>query len=360
MLGDSAKCIGIGVRSRMEKYGVDYVFSNIKKELRGDIVFGNLECVLSDKKYMKNNFSRAQMIGTPSCVDALKHAGFNSLNVANNHTMQHGAEGFNETCNILKKNGFYVIGIRGRDGYTCLPEIIEINNAKIGLLGYSLTKENYEKKELLYASGSIEDILEDVEKIKNICDYLIVSVHWGDEFVHVASKNSKEIGAKLLACGVDLVLGHHSHTPQEICVKNTSNIFYGLGNFVSDMIWDSKLRNSLIYKATVKNLVVTKQSIISCFIDSNYRVVKKEELTLDEYIEKFKNIWENEKLIEYEELVEKMRIRNRNLSHIYVIKNFHKYKSLVFLKILTNSIMSLYNGYKWKKFNKTWVKYNEK
>ena len=76
MLGDSSKCIGFGLRSAMQKMDPAAIFARVKGVMAGDIVFGNLECVLSDHDNNSLNFKKAQMRGLPSSAHELREAGF--------------------------------------------------------------------------------------------------------------------------------------------------------------------------------------------------------------------------------------------------------------------------------------------
>ena len=70
---------------------------------KGDIVFGNLETVLSD--YEKKNFYESLLLRWNSCfVNQLKNSNFKVINIANNHIQQHGDSSFYNTIDILKQN----------------------------------------------------------------------------------------------------------------------------------------------------------------------------------------------------------------------------------------------------------------
>lgn len=111
ILGDHPLYYGIGVRSRIEKYHrnpFEFVAPVLKQY---DIVIGNLETVLSDKKMAKKNYYSFQMRGRKDFTSFLKEAGINVVNIANNHILQHGFEAMEETIELLKKNNIHVVGI---------------------------------------------------------------------------------------------------------------------------------------------------------------------------------------------------------------------------------------------------------
>lgn len=87
-----------------------------------DTLFGNLETVLSTQgKEAEKAFS---IYTCPCKVKYLKQAGFDILNIANNHIMDLGIEGFNETLEVLTKNNINFIGARNKpeQNYTILEK----------------------------------------------------------------------------------------------------------------------------------------------------------------------------------------------------------------------------------------------
>src|SRR5437867_4208671 len=86
MVGDHPVKLGHGVRSTLTRLGHDYLLARVRDALTGnDIVCGNLECVLSDSGLVRGRLASEEFRGSPSCVSALKDAGFNVLGLANNH-----------------------------------------------------------------------------------------------------------------------------------------------------------------------------------------------------------------------------------------------------------------------------------
>lgn len=107
--GDHPHFLGIGVGSAV-KHGL-YVFEHVEKVFtEADIVFGNLETVLSD--YGKTNSYESLILrGKPDFIAQLKRAHFSVLNVANNHIQQHGKQCLFDTVSVLQQNGIRVVGI---------------------------------------------------------------------------------------------------------------------------------------------------------------------------------------------------------------------------------------------------------
>ena len=99
-MGDSPEGVGGGVHAYFERLrdrNPLYPFEHTKPVLGGhDIVFGNLEVVLSHRDLSRWSLKSMEMRGHPDSLDRVLDDGFNVLNVANNHSMQHGIGPFME------------------------------------------------------------------------------------------------------------------------------------------------------------------------------------------------------------------------------------------------------------------------
>ena len=75
-LGDSLISLGFGTRSTIAARGHDFIFSETRKKLRShDIVFGNLESVLSDWGADPEAPRSRYLRGAPSGIDTILDGG---------------------------------------------------------------------------------------------------------------------------------------------------------------------------------------------------------------------------------------------------------------------------------------------
>jgi len=111
--GDSLLCQGFGVCSVSRQKGANFLFAEVKNLLKqSDIIFGNMEGILSRHGENPNRLKSVDMRGDPECAYSLKQAGFTVLNIANNHSMQHGLSPFQETVELLQSLDIQVAGLR--------------------------------------------------------------------------------------------------------------------------------------------------------------------------------------------------------------------------------------------------------
>jgi poly-gamma-glutamate synthesis protein (capsule biosynthesis protein) len=81
-------------------------------------------------------------------------------------------------------------------------------------------------------------IAADIKALRPLCDYLVVSMHWGDEYKLNYNREQEALAAFLAEQQVDLVIGHHPHVIEPLVIMKRSDggsmpVFYSLGNFLS-------------------------------------------------------------------------------------------------------------------------------
>lgn len=203
-------------------------FDNVKGILESkDILFGNLETVLSNSN---EKTEKAVVLSLPpKYVRYIKEAGFDILNLANNHILDLGIKGFIETLNVLRKNKLSFIGVNDKPGQNFL--VINKKGIKFGFLGYTEGVYNLHQKGVWINKINLRDIKNDIEQIKPKCDFIIVSLHWGTENVFYPSYIQVELAHNLIDAGATVILGHHPHVLQGIEQYKHGLIAYSLGNF---------------------------------------------------------------------------------------------------------------------------------
>ena len=340
-------CPGFGIRSALSR-GFS-PFKNISEVFKGsDIVFGNLETVLSNNCLNPNSIRSWEMRGIPIGAELLREAGFNVINVANNHIMQHGLMAFNETVEKLNGQGVEVIGLTEEDLTTrAKPIILNCKGRSIGFLGYAFEDASRGNKELGYAFGPFCNLQEDIGALREKVNVLVVSCHWGLEFIYRPSPNTITLGRNLINWGADIVLGHHSHTLQGYEYYKNGVIVYSMGNFVFDMLWDDNFRISAIFVFKIDSKKV-RLNIIPIFISGNYRpVVMNEEMSrlTKQKIEDLSNQIDltiegdlERKTLSYYLEYEKLRRKNRYKSYVYFLKNISRVDRRFLPQIITRTL----------------------
>jgi len=236
-----------------------------------DILFGNLETVLS------NRGKRAQksilLHNDPEKAKLLKDAGFDVLNLANNHIMDLGIDGLNETLDVLDRNKLSFTGVRNPK-YTQGRALIQGTNMALGFLGYYAY--GFEDIQRRYAINKINDfdIVKDIIDLKAHCNVVIVSLHWGVESVFYPSPKQIELARKLIDAGASIILGHGARVPQGIERYKHGLIAYSLGNFQFDfdheIVLTNKLSEAFILSVNINQNGVESYDILPVRIDWEY------------------------------------------------------------------------------------------
>ena len=221
---------------------------------RADLAFANLECPLSTRGDQINMFR-----ANPAVAEVLTFAGFDLVSLANNHIFDYGLVAFLDTIECLQERGIIPLGV-GENIYEArTPRIVRVNGARVAFLAYTQIGPGFTYTRVPQhwaatidlpgvAEARADYIRMDVAQAKAEADLVIVSFHWGNEYVHYPTDYQKAWGRTALAAGADLVIGHHPHVLQGIEFGDDAIIAYSLGNFVFDQVTYSR-RQSLILQA---------------------------------------------------------------------------------------------------------------
>ena len=221
--------------------GYDFhpVYENIKKIIEGsDIAFINQEVMLTGEASAYPNLA-----APAENADALIDAGFNVINLATNHTLDKGVSGL-ETCleNVHARPFDAVLGAFRTEEESTQLCILEKQGIRFGFLSYTYGLNGYRlpsDKQWKIALIDETKIQNDLAAIRPECDYLIVSMHWGNEYQTTESSYQNELAQLLCDGGADLIIGTHPHVLQPMKWLEREDghktlCAYSLGNFVSN------------------------------------------------------------------------------------------------------------------------------
>lgn len=234
-VGDVAFHGAIG--ETMLREGVDWPFDRVRELLgRADVVFGNMEPVVLPPDYPREQKDPQGLI-SPLAGDqaalALKHAGFDFMNMAANHVLDAGTEGMFYTQQCLRDVGLSTGGIGYTQEEARRLQVLERGGIRLGFLCYC-EDNNYSLSTTgpCHAYYEVESVLEDVRASRDQVDVLIVSIHADIEFMETPSVPRRDAARQIARAGADIILQHHPHLPQGIEVVDGCLIAYSLGNFV--------------------------------------------------------------------------------------------------------------------------------
>ena len=223
------------VGERIKIHGVNYPWGDVAPFLQqADLAIVNLETSVAEggKPQEKTFTFRSR----PETLEGLKAAGVDMVALANNHVLDYGREGLEETLSYLARYEIQHAGAGLNEKSAYAPAIKEINGAKIAFLSFSMVvppgwQVGNDHPGVAVAYG-LEKMLRAVKNAKDATDFVLVYMHWGIERQSTPSNIQQEIGRELVNAGADLVIGSHPHVLQGIEFYRGVPIFYSLGNFV--------------------------------------------------------------------------------------------------------------------------------
>ena len=164
----------------------------------------------------------------------MKNAGFDVVNLANNHIFDYGPDGLFDTITTLDSTGIAFCGAGSNDSTASEPAVITIGTTRVAFIGFSMTfpAEFWAGKERPGTAFATQSLVKNaMQRARNKADYIVVSFHWGAELMTHPKQYQQDFAHMAIDLGADLVLGHHAHVLQGLEIYQNRLIAYGLGNF---------------------------------------------------------------------------------------------------------------------------------
>ncbi|HLM18745.1 MAG TPA: CapA family protein [Acidimicrobiia bacterium] len=171
---------------------------------------------------------------------ALKSAGVDVVNMANNHSLDYGPSGIEDTFAAIDAAKVAVSGLGHDADQAYRPYRTTIKGQRIAIVSASDWLEP-----ALVDSWSATDaqpgiafsidrtrLLAEVQKVRSEVDTLVVFLHWGTEETWCASGEQQDLASALLGAGADIIVGSHAHRVFGAGKVGPALVAYGMGNFV--------------------------------------------------------------------------------------------------------------------------------
>ena len=175
-------------------------------------------------------------------TQALSSSGVDVVTMANNHGLDYGQTGLQESLRIEQATGFPVIGIGQNADEAYAPFVKEINGQRVGIIAASdVIDDNLRSTWIATDSqpglASAEEaqqarLADAVRSARTSVDTLIVYLHYGVEKETCPNARQKELVELMVDSGADIVVGSHTHRIQGVGFRGQQLVSYGLGNFV--------------------------------------------------------------------------------------------------------------------------------
>ena len=228
--GDYAPCRGF--ESLVLKKGSE-IFGEFQENIAGaDLSFLNLETPLCIKGKPIEK-AGANLKAHPDCIKAVKNAGFDVVGLANNHIMDFGNEGIEETIRSCRSAGLTICGV-GKDLTQAQQvPIIERHGLKIAIIAVAENEFSIAGETTAGAAplDPVDNTLQ-IESARNQADLVFVSIHGGNELFPLPRPGLRKLCRYYITRGVDAVICHHAHVPGAYEIYKDKPIVYSLGNLI--------------------------------------------------------------------------------------------------------------------------------
>lgn len=234
------------LRSVAMKESYSFILEEITEYLNGfDLVIANLESPITDNESQSTGSeigSTDNYIFTsdPQIIPTLEENNLGLLNLGNNHTLNFGEEGLNQTTDYLDESNLLYFGDTGTNLVS--PFIIQhFGDLKIVFINYNQ-----------FVGQGIDPTLELISQLEFQVNLIILYTHWGEEYQTEPSNIIEEQAYQFIDQGADLIIGSHPHVVQTHELYNGKHIYYSLGNFVFDQYFSEETQQGLLVEVEIQ------------------------------------------------------------------------------------------------------------
>jgi poly-gamma-glutamate synthesis protein (capsule biosynthesis protein) len=230
--------------------GFSYIWGDALAELEGmaaDLRIINLETsVTTSDQFQPHKGIHYRM--HPDNTPVIGTAGIDCCVLANNHVLDWGYPGLEETLDSLREAGLKTAGAGRNLEQAGAPAIFDLGG-KGRVVVLSVASETSgvpsawaAKRDRAgvafitdFSLASARIIADQVQAVKQPGDIAVLSIHWGGNWGYRVPFDQREFARQLIdIAAIDVIHGHSSHHPRGIEVYRNRPIIYGCGDFVND------------------------------------------------------------------------------------------------------------------------------
>lgn len=249
--------LGRSVNSRLTRtHDYTWPFALVQDELRGaDLTYVNLESPLISSCPVTDSGMR--LCGHSSNVQSLLSAGVDVASLANNHALDYGQAGLEETMSTLISNNIESSGVGN-------IVVKDMGGTKIAFVSFN------DVGNLPWVDSAQHDVLTDrITTAVSKADFVIATFHWGREYEASPTARQVALAHQAIDLGADLVVGAHPHWIQSKDFYRGVPIYYSLGNTIFDQEWSEQTKTGLVLKVYIQDSSIKKIDELVLY-SSNY------------------------------------------------------------------------------------------
>jgi poly-gamma-glutamate synthesis protein (capsule biosynthesis protein) len=258
-----------------------------------DEVIINLETSVTSSNQSVNPDKTYVYKMDPMVVETLVKHHISMANLANNHVMDYGKNGFSDTLQYLQQAQLSYFGA-GNNLSQARSGVIKTyrDNTTVGYLGYFEYRDSYDTLYQFYAKDDEPGVAgidktmmrSDILRMKNLSDIVIVSLHKGSNYETGISVSHQDIARFVIDCGADAVICHSAHIVLPMELYHQKPIFYSVGNFIFTTPGRFRFVDEIYHAGMGVELIIEEKQVVSIELipfKTNNRVTNYEPIFLD-------------------------------------------------------------------------------
>ena len=290
-----------------EEGNIDLLFDKKIQELfqGADFSIINLEGALTDSEIKQDKIGPSLKASKKS-INGFKLLGVKCVALANNHITDYLQQGVKDTIEVLDESAILHIGCGLNKDNINTHISLTLNETRVCI--YNVSESFFNISTDCTAGVNIYDeyiVCNEIKKLKQTHDYLIVIYHGGTEFFPYPSPMVRKRFRRMADCGADFITSQHTHCIGCEEKYNDSYFLYGQGNFFLERMKRDVARQGIITEIIIsKNIFNVKNHQVrieegKLVYDSNQELkdfhCRSKEITDDDSIKKLFNtfIWNN-------------------------------------------------------------------
>jgi poly-gamma-glutamate capsule biosynthesis protein CapA/YwtB (metallophosphatase superfamily) len=207
-----------------------------------------------------------------SAYEAIKDAGVDVVTMANNHTLDYGRVGLQDTLDAAREAGEPIVGIGLNAEQAYAPWITSVRGVRIAFIGMSQIGElasSWAAKDDRSGMAMAFDTARAVAAVRSArqqAEVVVIFMHWGQEYNECPTAAQKSFAKKMADAGATMIIGSHVHVLQGDGWLGKTFVAYGMSNF----LWwlnDAQTNDTGVMRVTLTGATITKTEFLPAYIN---------------------------------------------------------------------------------------------
>lgn len=241
----------------LKKQGYDYPYEHLGSTfLEDDLTVLNLETPVTTRGVGAAN-KQFVFKSSPDVLLAMREAGVEAVNLANNHILDQGQEGLLDTLKHLQDSDIRYVGAGLNEKEAFKAQYFELQGMTVALLGFSRVLPEtswYALENRPGVAGAYDHVLpkavEAIQEARSKADLVVVIAHWGEELHKTPNGHQIILSRAFIDGGADLIIGGHPHVLQGLEQYKGKWIAYSTGNFIFTKSSNADTWKTAVFRAS--------------------------------------------------------------------------------------------------------------